>query len=122
MCRRDQRVTTDLRRLADQHEPFTATRIGQSDDGMAVFRVGSHGDPLGHRQRDHLACQLGKPLGAAGDRNETLVIDANDIAGVVPPILRRCQSTRLLRAKITRHHVRSTQQQASSFGDSGDGF
>ena len=88
----EQPRAVEARRLGHQDQPLAAARIGQRDDGVAISGSAVDGDALGDRERDHLAAELGKALGAADDRDETLVVDGDDVAGVVPSVGRRRRS------------------------------
>ena len=90
---------------------------GNATTACRALRVGRRRDPLGDRQRHHLAGDLGEALGAAGDRHKALVVDAHDVAGVVPALLGRLQHARRVGQQIAGHHVRPAQQQPAALVD-----
>lgn len=75
----------------EQDELFAFLRVGFGNDSVLGIGPDGSGITLDRRQRDHLAADLGKPLGAATDGDEALLIDSHDVASVVPPTLRRLQ-------------------------------
>ena len=56
----------------------------------------SAGQRLDGGERDHLAADLGEALGAALDGDEALLVDGDDVAGVVPAFRRRLEHAGIL--------------------------
>ena len=88
-------------RLADQGLARRVASRRHQDQAFALARIGKRHHrrlrrrpKLGHerldgRERDHLAADLGETLGTAADRDEALLVDSDDVAGVVPAFRRR---------------------------------
>jgi len=87
MCGGDQRLASYLGRLAHQNQSLSPAGIRQGDNGVAVFWISRHCDPLRHRERDHLTGDFSEPFRASGYGDETVVVDVHDIASVMPSLL-----------------------------------
>ena len=78
---------------ARRHEDQLLALLGIRQADARVLRPGPRARRklLDGRQRDHLAADLREPLGSALDRDETVGVDRDDVARVVPtgPALRR---------------------------------
>src|SRR5262249_17249989 len=61
---------------------------------------------LDRRERDHFAADLGEAPGAALDGEEALLVDGDDVAGVVPAFGRRFEHAGIFDLEIAGHHVR----------------
>ena len=72
---------------------------------MHMVRPQRGGAIFHHGQGHHLSAQLGKPLHAAANAQETVLVDRDDIAGVVPPIRGGLQHQRRRRTDIALHDI-----------------
>src|SRR3546814_4375199 len=86
--------------LFRSHELLALARVGQRDHRMHLLRPQRAHQVLHRAQRDHLASDLGEALGAAEDADVAVGIDRDDVAGVVPAVLRPLQRARPVRPQI----------------------
>jgi hypothetical protein len=66
----------------------TATAAWTSS-GQSFCTIISNGS-----QRDHFSGDLGEPFGAAADGDEAVVVDRDDVAGIVPVVFKRFENAR----------------------------
>ena len=92
-----------------QHGGLAAEILHVEHRRVMEIRRRFTGDMLNHVEGHHLAGDLGETLHAPGNRDQTVVIDIDDVAGVVPAFadrgLRRLDHPWILVAVIAQHQV-----------------
>src|SRR3569623_1778173 len=79
-----QRAPVEIVRLGEQYHALAFVRIRNADCGMLRLRLQPGRQHLHRCQRHHFAADLGKASGASLDPEKPFVIDADDVAGIVP--------------------------------------
>ena len=108
------------RLLGDQHESLALARIGDRRDRRHWPGQSSAASIFDGGKRDHLAADLGEPLGAALDGDEAFGIDGDDIAGIVPAFRWRLDHPRLVGVEIAKHDVRPPHVEPAALIDARD--
>ena len=93
---------------------------------MMKIRRGFAGYVLDHVQRHHFTRDFGESPDTPGNRNQSVRIESNNVAGVVPAFadrgFRRLNNARILIPVIAQHQIRAAHMQHAAFGDSMDRF
>src|SRR5262249_57351871 len=106
--------------LGEQNEPLALARVGYGRDRGKRIRPQLRRQRPDRGKRDHFAADLGESPGAALDGDEALLVDGDDIAGVMPAFRRRLEHAWIFDLEIAEHHVRSAHVEAAAFPDSLD--
>ncbi len=103
--------------LGHEHDLLALARIRQRHGDMVHARpkIGRH--CLDRRQRHHLAADLSEALGAPLDGDAAVIVDADDVARVVPAALRRLHHAGLVRLHVAGHHVRPLHHELAALLD-----
>ena len=102
----------------EQHQLLTRLCIGHAHDCVPHPRPGPKDEFLYRRERHHFSTDLGKPLGAAEDPHEAVLINSHEVPGVIPARAACGRWWRELtsrpRTQIPEHHVRATHAQPAT--------
>ena len=101
---------------------FASLWIGRGDRRCDMVGPEVGDDILDRRERNGFAGDLGEALGAALDRDEALLVDRHDVAGVVPAAWRGFELARIVGPIIADHDVRAPHDQPAALVDAGHGL
>ena len=103
--------------LGNENKPFALARIGHGDDRRQRAWPTFRSQRFDRRQWHHLVGDLREALGAPFDRDESIAIDRDDVAGIMPAFGRGLDLAWIFPTQIAEHHVRSTYVQPAFFID-----
>ena len=107
--------------FGDEHQLLAALRVGHGRRPRACSSGQTLRDEiLDGAERHHLTRDLREALRAPLDRHESLGIDVDDVAGVVPAVSRRLEHAGLLGAQVAEHHVRAADEEPAAVVDALD--
>ena len=115
-------LAVKVRFRGQQNQLFTAGLISQGDHGMAVLGPDIANHFFQGGQGHHFGANFGKAFGPTENGDKALIIDIDDIAGIVPAAIGWLQDARVIIFKIAHHDIGTTDKKPAALSAAGDWF